>query len=48
MKKHSPLTTRFQRMQNRIDDGMFAMNIFAPSGVGTFKKMSKLRPFLIA
>ena len=37
MKKHSPLTNRFQRMQNRIDDGMFAMNIFSPSGVGTLR-----------
>ena len=31
MGKHAPLTTRFQDIQNRIDDGKFAMNTFRPS-----------------
>ena len=38
MAKHSPLTSRFQDIQNRIDDATFAMNTFGHAGGGTFKK----------
>ena len=38
MGKHSPLTTCFQDIQNRIDDAMFAMNTFGHERGGTFKK----------
>ena len=38
MGKHSPLTSRFQDIQNRIDDAMFAMNTFGHAGGGTLKK----------
>ena len=38
MAKHFPLTSRFQDIQNRIDDATFAMNTFGHAGGGTFKK----------
>ncbi len=38
MGKHASLTTRFQDIQNRIDDAMFAMNTFGHAGGETFKK----------
>ena len=37
MGKHSLLTSRFQDIQNRIDDATFAMNTFGHAGGGTFK-----------
>ena len=38
MGKHAPLTSRFQDIQIRIDDAMFAINTFGHAGGGTFKK----------
>ena len=35
MGKHAPLTSRFQDIQNRIDDAMFAMNTFGHAGGGS-------------
>ena len=32
MDEHTPLTTRFHDIQNRIDDAMFARNTFGPQG----------------
>lgn len=38
MEEHTPLTTRFHDLQNRIDDAMFARNTFGPQGVKRLKK----------
>ena len=32
MEEHTPLTTRFHDLQNRIDDAMFARNTFSSQG----------------
>ena len=38
MDEHTPLTTRFHDLQNRIDDAMFASNTFGLQGANRLKK----------
>ena len=38
MAEHTPLTTRFHDIQNRIDVALFAMNTFGPQRAKRLKK----------